>query len=78
MAARLPIPGAGRPAAPGATMAARAAASAATTMRQRRDIPVAQTTKTKTPKKKKRGSFQDVLSSMRLTPGYDSRMRRFG
>lgn len=29
-------------------------------------------------KKKKRGAFQDVLSSMRTMPGAESRMRRFG
>jgi len=29
-------------------------------------------------KKKKKGSFQQVLSSMRNTPGYESRFMRFG
>lgn len=29
-------------------------------------------------KKKKRGAFQQVLSSMRTTPSDESRMRRFG
>ena len=29
-------------------------------------------------KKKKKGAFQQVLSSMRNTPGYESRFMRFG
>lgn len=78
MAARLPVPGAGRPAAPGVSMPARRNAAVATNMRQRPGVPMPQTTMVAKNKKKKRGSFQQVLSSMRLTPGYDSRQRRFG